>query len=310
VCGADDIARVARLLTGRGIGLVLSGGGARGFAHIGAVRALREARIPIDVVGGTSMGGIMAAGVAAGWSTEEITERLRRSFVETNPLRDYTLPVVSLVSGRKVSSLLHREFEERYIEDLPLTYFCVSANLTTGQASVHRSGLLWRALRASTAIPGVLPPVLVQGEVLVDGGALNNLPVDCMRELGRGPVIGCDVAADRAFTASSDDLDVPPLWKLMSWLRGGRRRPNIFQILWRAGMVNSAAASMVQRADTDLLLQPPLAEVDMLNWQAFDRAVSAGYAHTAQRLEPLPDALAAALRASPARARASRGSFG
>jgi len=295
---ADDVPRIARLLTGRAVGLVLSGGGARGFAHIGAVKALREAGVPIDLTGGTSMGGIMAAGVAAGWSVPEMTERLRRSFVATNPLRDYTLPVVSLVSGRKVSALLQREFGTAAIEDLALPFFCVSSNLTTGHMTVHRTGLLWRWLRASVAIPGVLPPVLHQGEVLVDGGAMNNLPVDCMRELARGPVVGCDVGADRAFTAGADDVDVPPLWKLMSWLRGGRRRPNIFQILWRAGMVNSTATTAGQRAATDLLLQPPLADVDMLNWKAFDRAIAAGYEYTARRLMQAPAALSEAIGGS------------
>jgi NTE family protein len=291
----DDVPRVARLLTGRGVGLVLSGGGARGFAHIGVVKALREANVPVDLAGGTSMGGIMAAGVAAGWSTEEMTERLRRSFVDTNPLRDYTLPVVSLVSGRKVSALLRREFGEVSIEDLPLPFFCVSSNLTTGHTAVHRSGLLWRWLRGSVAIPGVLPPVMHQGDVLVDGGAMNNLPIDCMRELGRGPVIGCDVGADRAFTGGGDDIDMPPLWKLMSWLRGGRRRPNIFQILWRAGMVNATAVTAAHREQTDLLLQPPLEQVDMLNWKAFDRAIAAGYEHTARLLQNPPEAFARAM---------------
>jgi NTE family protein len=290
----DDVSRVARLVTGRGVGLVLSGGGARGFAHIGVLRALRESGVSIDLVGGTSMGGIIAAGVAEGWDLAELRERLWRSFVQTNPLRDYTLPVVSLVSGRKVSALLRREFGEGAIEDLPLPFFCVSSNLTTGHSAVHRTGLVWRWLRASVAIPGVLPPVLHNGEVLVDGGAMNNLPVDCMRELGRGPVIGCDVGADRAFTGHSDDIDVPPLWKLMSWLRGGRRRPNIFQILWRAGMVNSTAMTAAHREKTDLLLQPPLAQVDMLDWKAFDRAVAAGYEYTLRRLA---DPTVAAIRA-------------
>ena len=291
VRGAHDVPRVARLLTGRGVGIVLSGGGARGFAHIGVVKALREGGVPIDLAGGTSMGGIMAAGVAMGWSIEEMTERLRRSFVDTNPLRDYTLPVVSLVSGRKVSALLHREFGDAAIEDLPLSFFCVSSNLTTGHPAVHRSGLLWRWLRASVAIPGVLPPVMHRGEVLVDGGAMNNLPVDFLRELGRGPVIGCDVGADRAFTSKSEDFDMPPLWKLMSWLRRGQRRPNILQILWRVGMVNSTAMTAAHRERTDLLLQPPLEQVDMLNWKAFDRAIAAGYEYTAQRLAQAPTSL-------------------
>ena len=283
-----DVTRIARLLTGHGIGLVLSGGGARGFAHIGIVKALREADIPIDLVGGTSMGGILGAGVASRWSIEEMTVRFRRSFVDVNPLRDYTLPIVSLVSGRRVSRLLQREFGDVTIEDLPLPFFCVSSNLTTGHSDVHKRGLLWRWLRASVAIPGVLPPVMHNGELLVDGGTMNNLPVDAMRELGRGPVIGCDVGADRAFTAEGDDMDVPSPWQIASWLRRKRGRPNIFRILWRAGMVNSAATTLAHREKTDLLLQPPLAEIDMLNWKSFDRAIALGYEYTVRRLAALP----------------------
>jgi NTE family protein len=288
VTGPDDVARIARLLTGHGVGIVFSGGGARGFAHIGIVKALREAGIPADLVGGTSMGAIMGAGVAHRWSIEEMTERFRRSFVVVNPLRDYTYPLFSLVTGRKVSTLLHREFGDVTIEDLPLPFFCVSSNLTTGHSDVHRRGTLWRWLRASVAIPGVLPPVLHNGEVLVDGGTMNNLPVDAMRELGRGPVIGCDVGGDRAFTAETDDMDVPPPWDLVRWITNRPRRPNIFRILWRAGMVNSSATTVAHREKTDLLLQPPLAQVDMLNWQEFDRAIALGYEYTVRRLETLP----------------------
>ena len=288
VTGAADIQRIARVLTGRGIGLVLSGGGARGFAHIGIVKALREAGIPIDLVGGTSMGGILGAGVALRWSVQELTERFRHSFVDVNPLRDYTLPFVSLVSGRKVSRLLKNAFGDITIEDLPLEFFCVSSNLTSGHSEVHRRGELWRWLRSSVAIPGVLPPIIHKGEVLVDGGTMNNLPVDAMRELGRGPVIGCDVGADRAFTSGSDEIDVPLPWQLMSWLRRRRHLPNIFQILWRAGMVNSSAMTAAHREKTDLLLQPPLAEIDMLNWKAFEKAIEAGYEYAARRLESLP----------------------
>jgi NTE family protein len=288
ITGTADIARVARMLTGRGVGLVLSGGGARGFAHIGVVKALRESGVPIDLVGGTSMGGILAAGVAQCWSVEELKARFHAAFVEAKPLRDYTLPFVSLVSGRKVSRLLRKDCGEIDIEDLPLTFFCVSSNLTTGHSMVHRRGLLWLWLRASVAIPGVLPPVVHKGEVLVDGGTMNNLPVDAMRELGRGPVIGVDVGADRAFTTDSDEVDVPLPWQLMSWLRVRRHRPNIFQILWRAGMVNSSAMTAAHREKTDLLLQPPLAQIDMLNWSAFERAIAAGYEYTVRRLEALP----------------------
>lgn len=284
VRGAADVRRVARLLTGTAVGLVLSGGGARGFAHLGVVRALRERGIPIDLVGGTSIGAIMGAAVAHGWPDDQLLDVFKRTFVVSNPLGDYTLPVVSLVSGRRVTERLRQEFGNVAIEDLPVPFYCVSANLTTGQAAVHRRGELWRWLRASVAIPGILPPVMHRGEVYVDGATINNLPVDVMREMGRGPVIGVDVGADRTFTTDVDDTDVPPLWKLMAWMRGRRRRPNIFQVLWRSGMVNSAAATMARREQTDILLQPPLENIDLLDWRAFERAIEAGYQHALTRL--------------------------
>lgn len=285
VVTAQDTARVARLLTGRGVGLVLSGGGARGFAHIGVVRALREAGVPVDVVGGTSMGAIMAAGIAAGWSQEEMIERFGRAFVESNPLADFTLPVVSLVAGREVGRRLRAEFGAIAIEDLPLPFFCCSTNLTAGRVEVHDAGPLWQALRASIAIPGVLPPVHSRGAVLVDGGTMNNLPVDVMRGYGRGPVIGVDVGADRAFATDLDEAELPSLWQR---LRRRARRPNILQILWRSGMVGSAQAAAGQRCNTDLLLRPPLESVGLLDWRAFERAVAIGYDATRAALAREP----------------------
>ncbi len=284
VCGRADIARVARLLTGRGIGLTLSGGGARGFAHIGVLRAMEEAKIPVDAVGGTSIGAIIAGGVAAGWNYEAMVYHMKRTFVETNPLNDYTFPLVSLVSGRKVSRLLRQEFGDVHIEDLALPYFCVSANLTTGHSAIHRSGELWRWLRASVAIPGVLAPVFSKGEVFVDGATINNLPVDVMRDIGRGPVIGVDVGAERVFTANFDEGEGPPFWKLVQWLRGKHKIVNIFQILSRAGMINSAANTAAVREHSDLLLQPPLGNLALLNWKAFDHTVEAGYRYACEHL--------------------------
>jgi NTE family protein len=294
-----DVPRIARLLTATAVGVVLSGGGARGFAHLGVIDALRARGVPIDMIGGTSIGAIMGAAAAHAWSGERMLDVFRRTFVDSNPLGDYTLPLVSLVAGRRVSERLRREFGEVAIEDLPLPFYCVSTNLTTGQAAVHRSGPLWRWLRASVAIPGVLPPVMHQGEVFVDGATINNLPVDIMREAGRGAVIGVDVGADKAFTTDVDDTDGPPLWKLISWFRGNRRRPNIFQVLWRSGMVNSAVATQARRHQTDLLLQPPLEDIDLLHWRAFDRAIRAGRDHTLQRLDALGPEIARLLQMAP-----------
>lgn len=284
VRGTSDIARIARLLTGRGLGVVLSGGGARGFAHIGVLRALREAGVTIDSIGGTSIGAIIAAGFAMEWSDEELTSRVRRSFVETNPLNDYTLPLVSLVSGRKVTRLLKHEFTDICIEDIPLPFFCVSSNLSSGQLALHRRGELWRWLRASVAIPGVLPPLVYHGELFADGATINNLPVDVMRDAGLGRVIGVDVGGDRVFTTDSVDSDVPPFWRMLQWFRGRKHRVNILQILWRAGMINSAGNRAARQELSDLLLQPPLEQIDLLNWKAFELAIEIGYRHASERL--------------------------
>jgi NTE family protein len=295
VRGQDDIARLARLLTGHSVGLVMSGGGARGFAHIGVVKAFREAGVPIDLIGGTSIGAIMGAGVAAGWSTAEMIERFRRTFVSTNPLNDYTLPFVSLVAGQKVSRLLRQEFGDIAIEDLTLPFFAVSANLTTGRGSVHRQGELWRWLRASVAIPGVLPPVFHRGDVHVDGGAINNLPVDVMRLSNTGAIVGIDVGSDETFTTDATDPDSPSPWNVPAWVRHQRRQPGILRILWRAGMINSDAATAAGRQQADLLLHPPLAHIDLLAWKSFDQAIEIGYRHANEQLAQLGPATLARL---------------
>ncbi|MFO1467310.1 MAG: patatin-like phospholipase family protein [Steroidobacteraceae bacterium] len=285
VASAADVGRLARLISRRGVGLVLSGGGARGFAHLGVIRALREGRVPIDFVGGASIGAIIAAGLASGWTDEEMRERYRRSFVDTNPVNDYTFPFIALARGRKVSRLLQREFGQTLIEDLPVPFYCISANLSSGRATEHSAGTLWQALRASVAIPGVLPPVFRGEEVLVDGAAINNLPVDVMHRHQPGCVIGVDVGADRSFTADAAQGEGPPLWRFLARRAGGRKRINIFQVLMRAGMVNSATAAAQQRELADLLIKPTLANIDLLNWQAFDRAIDAGFEHACRVLE-------------------------
>jgi NTE family protein len=279
-----DVARVARLISGRGVGLVLSGGGARGFAHIGVLRALKEAGMPVDAVGGASIGAIIGAGWAAGWDHQEMMQRMRRAFVDTNPLSDYTLPFVSLVSGRKVSRLLRQEFGELDIEDLRLPFYCVSANLTSGQMSVHRRGQLWYWLRASAAIPGVLPPVCRAQQVYVDGAAINSLPVDVMQDIMSGTIIGVDVGNEQGFSSDVDSVDVPSAWNALAWLKGRGSRIGIMKLLLRAGMVNSTATSVGQRQQTDLLLQPPLASIDLLDWHAFERVVDIGYRHAIESI--------------------------
>jgi len=284
-----DIDRLARILTGNAVGIVLSGGGARGFAHIGVIRALREAGIPIDLCGGTSIGSIIASGVASGWDDKQLVEVYHRAFVERNPIGDYTIPLISLASGRRVSRLLRVEMGSGDIEDLLLPYFCVSANLTTGSMVVHRTGTLWRALRASVAIPGVLPPVFSNQQILVDGGVVNHLPVDVMRSFGRGRVIGVDVGSESSL-AACEDVDEMSVLSRLRLLRS-RRAPNILQILLCSGSLSTQLITDANRQQSSILLTPELEGIGMLDWHAFDRAIEAGYRSTAERMDEIKKAL-------------------
>jgi NTE family protein len=291
-----DLARLVRRLSGHATGLVLSGGGARGFAHLGAIRALREAGYAFDWIGGASIGAIIGAGLACDWSDAQMLATYREHFVASNPLADWTLPVVALRSGVQVSRRLRAAFGAREMDDLPVPFFCVSSNLSDGALEVHEHGMLWTWLRASSAIPGILPPVLSAGRVLVDGGVIDNLPVGEMRKRLDGSIVAVDVGGEYRLRANRDETELPSWWKLLPDLFRHGSRPRIGEILLRSGMVNSAATASRRRKQTRLLLNPPLDGIDLLDWQAFDRAVAAGYDYTRRELEGRPAAVGAGVR--------------
>jgi len=278
----QDAARIARTAAGRSVGLVLSGGGARAYAHIGAVRALREAKIPIDFCGGTSMGAIIAANVAMGWSDEEIEQNILDAFVHSNPVDDYILPVVALTRGLKVRRRLAKYYGDMQIENMKLPFFCLSTNLTTGKPSVHRTGMLRRALRASISLPGVLPPAVINSEVHVDGAVLNNFPVDVMQDFHRGSVLGVDVSQVRGLDA--EEFINPP--GFFSWVlqNGIRTAPPIASLLLRTATLSTSNLD-ARRAHADVLILPKMDDVDLRDWKAFDKATNAGYVATVKALE-------------------------
>ncbi|MER2193491.1 patatin-like phospholipase family protein [Methylobacterium brachiatum] len=275
---ADDIGRLARLASGLGRGLVLGGGGARALAHLGVLRALDEAGCAPDFVGGTSMGAVIAASLAMGWSLTEIREQTEAAFAGRNPINDYTLPIHALTRGAKVDASLAERYGGARIEDLWLPFFCVSSNLTTGRAMIHRAGDLPKALRASIAIPGLLPPVLCDEGVLVDGGMMNNVPADVAADLERGPVLAVDVGSDRAFQ------DMPTRgWRgrLLRRLIGSpAAMPGLAPLLLRAATVSSDAQTMVAAAHATALLRPPLAGIDLRAWSSFRESAELGYRDT------------------------------
>lgn len=288
--GGRGVDRLLRIITGRSVGLALSGGGARAFAHIGVVRAIREKGIPIDLVCGTSMGAIVAAGVALGWDDEEMDAHMRQAFVETSPLDDIALPIIAMTRGRKVDMRLLEHLGDGDILDLELPYFCVSSDLTIGHHRRHDRGALARAVRASIALPGILPPVIDDGSVLVDGGVLRNLPTDLLRTAHEGLIIGSDVSRDVAVGES--DIESPKSW--LRWFLSGawRKGPPIVSVLMRSATLAGGSEVRAARAATDIYIMPDVSGVEIRNWQAYEHAVKAGYA--AASIEPALDDLPAA----------------
>ena len=282
---AADAARIARVVTGTAVGVVFSGGGARAYAHIGALKALEEAKIPIDFVGGSSMGAVVAAGPALGWSQDELEARIRKAFVESDPLSDITFPLVAMTRAHKVAGLLKDAYGDVDMADLVRPFFAVSTNLTSGMIEVHRRGLMRRAMRATIAIPGVMPPVVIDGQVLVDGAVLKNFPADVMRQMTRGPIVGCDVSRTRGVDPAI--IQHPQsIWNMIvsgSWKRG----PPIVSILMRAATLTSDSELEQSRAATDVLIQPTPEGVDIRDWKAFQPGVDAGYHATREVLATL-----------------------
>jgi NTE family protein len=272
---AEDLARLARGFAGKSIGLALSGGGARAYAHVGVVRALRELNLPIDFLAGTSMGAVVAASVAMGWDQAEMEHRLRLAFVETSPLADIAFPILALSGGHRVDRRLAEHFDDVDIEDLWRPFLCVSTDLTKAEPRLHRRGRLRDALRASISLPGVLPPVVDGAHVLVDGALMRNLPVDFLAAQHEGPNIGVDVTQHMALTP--DDLELKPSpWRWFwsgAWMRG----PPIVSILLRSALAPAARAMGDPGMLATVLIKPDVHGVELRDWRAFDEAVESGY---------------------------------
>ena len=283
----DDFRRLARHLAGEAVGLVLGGGGARGFAHLGVIRALREAGIPIDAVGGSSQGAVVAAAVAMDWDDETIERAHREGFTRRNPIGDYALvPHVALVRGKRLDAALERWFGTRDIADTWRPYFCMSANLTRARPEVHRSGPLWRALRASVSLPGVLPPVVMGGDLHVDGALLDNLPVEPMRGSGVGRIVAVDLSVRNEAGMTGGELPSAVDFLKGRFFSGGGRAasPGLASILVKSVMLSSMQRAREVASSVDLFLEPEPADIGFTEWKALDRGIDLGYRYAKREL--------------------------
>jgi len=260
------------------VALVLGGGGARGFAHIGMIRAMREAGVPIDMIGGTSMGASIAAQVAMGWSPERIETMNRRVWVKIRPHKAYTLPFISIISTRKSDRVGEMLYGDTEIEDVWTPFFCVSSNLSTAEMMVHRHGSLHWAAAASASLPGAAQPVLHEGQLLCDGALLNNLPTDVARRLGAGVVIAAEVSVeDDAQFLCERIPKVGELLRAKLLRRPHVRFPSLMELALRASMLHSAHGERTALASADFALRPPIDPFRLMDFTPLDQLVEVGY---------------------------------
>jgi predicted acylesterase/phospholipase RssA len=291
---ADDLDRLARHLAGRAVTLVFSGGGAKGFAHLGVVRAMRELGIPIDAIAGASMGAPLAAMVAMDTADDELVPAVARLY---HKVLDYTVPVTSMISAQRIVRAIHEGADDRDIEDAWLPFTCVSTNLTRSRLEVHRRGSLALALRASLSIPGVMPPVPYgEEDLLVDGGVLNNLPVDIARGLNpTGIVIASDVAPLLGPRARSEyGMHVSGAKVLARRLTPGMKAPRVPALM--ATLMRSLLVAAAEQRDrgiaeglADLHLQLDLRGVGLLDFEVCAPVAEQGYQEAVGRLQQWRD---------------------
>jgi predicted acylesterase/phospholipase RssA len=219
---------------------------------------LEEAGVVVDRYAGCSMGALIAAMAAAGWRADEIRERCHEELVRRSPFNDYTLPRFSLIRSRKAERMLQRLFHELRIEELPKPLVTVSADLLSSSVVEHRAGSLLEAVGASMSIPGLAPPLPRGGRLLVDGGVLNNLPVDALTAEGEGPVVAVDVIR----TMGRDEHEL--------------RLPSIMETLSRATVLGSTERAERNRELALLVVTPDAQDVQLRDFRALERAVEAG----------------------------------
>ena len=293
---AKDYSRLLRFIRGRAVGVVLSGGGTRGWAHVGAIKAIRESKIPIDMIGGTSVGAVIAACYAIHESYEDMHSRFEKIIEASNTSvswRSLTWPIISLFNAKGFTDSQMEVFDNLHIEDLWLPYFCISVNLANNMEETHRDGILWERTRASSSIPGLIPPVLLHGELHLDGGLLNNLPVDVMRSMlgKKAKVIAVEL---NSYSPDRHKYDFPPVLTFKETLfskltRVGRSKykfPRFVDTFLRALFVGSIAKSQQNALAANIIVNLNLNKFRLLhsNPKQVEKLIEIGYEETMNRI--------------------------
>jgi NTE family protein len=287
---ARSLAPLARRLAGRSVGLVLSGGGARGLAHMGVYAELVENGVEVERFGGTSAGALAGSMFAMGYQPDEVIAFARRYLVEAKALSDYTVPAVSLIRAGRLQKLGDDVYGDQLIEELPKEFYTISADMVTGGMVVHRRGHLWTAVRASISIPGVMPPVPNGEQLLVDGGLLNNIPADIMSTSPDGPIIIVDLRRRYEPSSGFAVLSLHPPAVVRQLLTGTTvALPSLQETVMRA--VDLAAGNIEYETlpHVTTVIRPEVSHIGVLDLGQIDSAIAAGRDATRAVLDDHPE---------------------
>lgn len=279
-----ELRRAARRIAGKGRILVLSGGGARGYVHIGLLAAIEAAGVEVDAVAGTSMGALVGGAYAMSRSAG-FAEASARRFGDPKRIVDRTLPIVSIARSRGLSELLREMFGDALIEDVATPFFCVASNLSRAEPWLLDRGPLWRAIRGSSAIPGVFSPIVDDGDLIVDGGVMNNFPVDLARErFGDGPLIASNAYGRERGGQRYAFPDELSGWSVLAQRLLPRSRrtltvPSILSTLTKATGLNSHFLMERLGQGADLLVRYPTDGVGSLEFDRVDELIEMGRTH-------------------------------
>ncbi|OBH50472.1 MFS transporter [Mycobacterium sp. E2479] len=269
---AADLRPLAARIAGRSLGLVLSGGAARAFAHLGVLDELEAAGVVVDRYAGTSMGAIIAALAATGKDAAAVDANIYEYFIRSNPTSDYTLPSKGLIRGRRTLGALDSVFGGQLVEELPKEFRCVSVDLLARRAVVHRRGPLADVVGCSLRVPGLYAPVVYDGVLHVDGGVLDNLPVTTLAR-HEGPLLAVSIGTGQQATpAVATNLAHSP------------RVPNVVDTLMRTMTIGSAMSTSTMLEQADLAIHPDTSSIGFLEWHQIDRAREAGRIATREAL--------------------------
>jgi len=279
----QHFSRLARRLRNQARGIVFSGGGARGYAHLGVQRLIEEQGIRIDYIGGSSMGGLLGAAMAMGRSYKDV-KALSATFASRKALFDYTLPLASLMKSAKLTRFCKNVYQDVRIEDLWTPFFCVSSNLADGREVIHDRGPLWKVVRSTISLPGVFSPVpTINGDLLIDGAVLNTFPVDIMLERlnGKGNIIGVNVSHipeqfnyyDFGATLSGWEVLLSRINPFIDTIR----IPRIAETLLRATDIKSIERLNEARNALEILVEPNVRSISLLDFKSYAKISELGY---------------------------------